>query len=584
MLNRWLALLRLRLADSEAILPYSLLGIVSGAFCALIMVAFRWLIETPGELWLPNSNYDNFESLPRYMHFLLPVAGAILLGLILKLLPSKDIRTGIPHVISRVHGHHGHMPIKNALVQFFGGAFALITGQSGGREGPVIHLGAAGNAIMGQFLRLPNNSVRVLAGCGSAAAVAASFNTPIAGVILAMEVIMMEYTVAGFLPILLSAVVATAISRSVFGNEALLELPALEMASLLELPYIAFLGFAAGCATAVFIVILKYCSRHADAPIFNRLCIAGLVTGSLALIAPEILGIGYDTINDVLSNNIGVTALLIIIITKIIASAISCGLGMPIGLIGPTLVIGACLGAALGGLGVSIAPEYSSNQALYVLLGMGAMMGAVLNAPLAALMALLELSQNPAIIFPGMLAITLATITNTEIFKQRSAHQTVLDEMREILRTDPMSLALQRTSVNKVLSTSIHCTERRINETQTEELQKHNARWILIQEEQRYYCIEQSDLSKSLQAADISSTEQQKIDILAIADPIVELPLLHSRATLAQALRMMEDKDIDQLCVFDTIKHSNIKIVGVIHRNDIEAFLHIPIGGPARFR
>lgn len=100
------------------------------------------------------------------------------------------------------------MPLSNALVQFITGVIALASGQSGGREGPAIHLGAAGSSLIGHYMKLPNNSIRVIVGCGAAAAISASFNSPIAGVIFSMEVIIMEYTIAGFIPVILASVVA----------------------------------------------------------------------------------------------------------------------------------------------------------------------------------------------------------------------------------------------------------------------------------------------------------------------------------------------------------------------------------------
>ena len=198
-------------------------------------------------------------------------------------------RVGVVHVIGQLHNAHGRMPLGNAVVQFIGGALALATGQSGGREGPGIHLGAAVNSLLGHHLELPNNSLRVLIACGTAAAIAAAFNTPIAGVIFAMEVIMAEYTVTGFIPVVLAAATATTLSRALLGGTALLTIPVIEMNSLWELPYIALLGFVAGSAAAGFIVLMKRCLRFQDQPLWLRFTAAGLVTGSLAVVTPQIM-------------------------------------------------------------------------------------------------------------------------------------------------------------------------------------------------------------------------------------------------------------------------------------------------------
>ena len=150
------------------------------------------------------------------------------MGIAYAMLKPADRETGIVHVISCMHSHYSVLPLRNALVQFIGGAFALATGQSGGREGPGVHLGGAANSLLGQWLDLPNNSLRVLIACGTAGGIAAAFQTPLAGVIFAMEVIVAEYTVVGFIPVILAAVSASAVSHFFSGSSILPALPELE--------------------------------------------------------------------------------------------------------------------------------------------------------------------------------------------------------------------------------------------------------------------------------------------------------------------------------------------------------------------
>jgi CIC family chloride channel protein len=580
MKSNWLRKFRLRLAHADSLLHFSVIGVLSGITCALVMFAFRSLIELPSSFWLPESNPENFEDLPSWLHFLLPVIGALLIGLVLRSLSDKERRTGIPHVITRLHAHHGQMPLKNALFQFFGGAFALATGQSGGREGPAIHLGAAANSLLGKYFYLPHNSTRILVGCGTAAAIAASFNTPIAGVILAMEVVMMEYTIAGFTPIILSAITATTLTRVLYGNEAIFQIPALEMASLWELPFIAFLGLATGACAALFIVILKASARQSSRPIMQRMLAAGLLTGACAVLVPEVMGIGYDTLNQVLAGEVALTLLLAIIAAKILATSVGCGLGLPIGMIGPNLLIGACIGGALGLIGTSIFPDLASNQTFYVILGMGAMMGAILNAPLAALMALLELSQNPSIIFPGMLAITVATLTNSEIFKQKSAHQTVLEQLREVPRTDPLSLALQRTSVASLMSTDFQTAARQLLPDQAKILLDTSPEWFLIDDQNgHYHLIEPQDLHQSIEAA-LVDCDSTVIDLVSISHQPQKAMVLHSQATLREALDLLDQHKINALYISGYLPVANrlspLHKDGLLLRRDIETYYQSP--------
>ena len=576
MYNYWLRDFRHRLADADSLLHLSILGVVSGICCALVMLAFRFVIETPSALWLPLNSAENFEALPGWLHFCLPLAGALVIGLALRKLAVADTRTGVPHVITRLHAHHGHMPAKNALVQFFGGAVAIASGHSGGREGPAIHLGAAANSLLGQKLLLPNNSIRVLVGCGTAAAIAASFNTPIAGVIFAMEVIMMEYTISGFTPVILAAITATAISRAVYGSAALFAIPTIEMASLWELPFIAFLGLITGACAALFIVIVKIALRYSDKPVIQRMLTAGLVTACCALLVPEIMGIGYDSLNDALAGQLPLSILLAIIAAKILATAISSGLGVPIGLIGPNLLIGACIGSALGTLGESVFPDLASNHGFYVMLGMAAMMGAVLNAPLAALMALLEMSSNTAMIFPAMLAITVATLTNSEIFKQYSAHQTVLLHLKQLIATDPVSLALQRTSVAKLMQRDIISANTQLSINGVRELLSRPCEWVVVEDhQQQMRLLNRQDVEQSLQQA-LKDNGTEHIDLLAICPRSLPTVDLHIQATLREALDVMDLHNVDVVVVSGYIAGPNPDN-GIVFRSDIERQYRTPI-------
>ena len=251
-MRKLLGVLRHSLANYESVLPYSLLGIIGGIASALAVLTFELAIVELGALWRVDDGAEGFEVLPPWLLFSLPAGGAVALGLVYAALRPDDRETGIVHVLSRMHSHYSVLPLRNALVQFCGGAFALASGQSGGREGPGVHLGGAANSLLGQWLGLPNNSLRVLIACGTAGGIAAVFHTPLAGVIFAMEVIVAEYTVAGFIPVMLAAVSATTVSKALIADSVLFRLPPLELHSLLELPMIMLLGFICGMAVAAF--------------------------------------------------------------------------------------------------------------------------------------------------------------------------------------------------------------------------------------------------------------------------------------------------------------------------------------------
>lgn len=570
MQSHWLRHIRLRLADPNSLFHMSVLGVLSGFSCGLVILAFRLMIDAPSSLWMPDGLPDNFEALPAWMHFCLPLLGALLIGLVMRKMAPVNTRVGIAHVLTRLHADYGHLPLKNALLQFFGGAFAIITGQSGGREGPAIHLGAAASSQLGQRLKLPNNSIRLMVGCGTAAAIAASFNTPIAGVIFAMEVVMLEYTVAGFIPVMLAAITGTTMTRAVYGTESLFLIPPIEMASLWELPYIILLGLIAGSAAALFQMTLKLGLRFSEHSILLRCIAAGFVTGCVALLVPEVMGIGYDSLNAALAEQLPLALLFTLIAAKIFTTALSTGLGLPIGLIGPNLLIGACIGSAMGTIGQMFFPELASNHSFYVLLGMSAVMGAVLSAPLAALMALIELGNNTAMIFPGMLAITIATLTNSEVFKQRSAHRTVLSHLKLLIPTDPVSLALQRTSVASLLKREVQLSDILIKRETAQQYLEKDCHWyvLLNRENGEKSLIWHRDLNEPLAVA-LEATEVTDIDLLQLTEkrqPMVELPV---QATLCEALAEMDKHNVDVAYISGDFS-GPFSDQGIITRSDIE--------------
>jgi len=179
----------------------------------MVILVFRITMDYLLGAWLLPNGSESFEALGHLERFALPMIGAAILGATLNRVSVEGRRVGVVHVMERLSRHQGQLPARNALIQFFGGMLSLVTGQSGGREGPAIHVGAASASLLGQTLNLPNNSMRVLVACGVAAAIAGSFNTPLAGVIFAMEVVMMEYTLGSFIPIIVASVVTTVMTR-----------------------------------------------------------------------------------------------------------------------------------------------------------------------------------------------------------------------------------------------------------------------------------------------------------------------------------------------------------------------------------
>lgn len=396
------------------------LGLACGLLVGCVTLAFRMLVEGLQASFLPGADPENYEALAAAARFLLPAAGGLALGLAFQRLPAAAREVGAVHVIDGLAAREARLPLANALIQFVGGALSIVAGHSVGREGPAIHLGGASASLTGQALGLAPQRLRVLTACGVAAAIAGSFNTPLAGVIFAMEVILTEYSVVGFAPVILAAVAATALNRGAFGADVAFAMPEIRLNSLWELPYVLGVGAAIGLLASAFIALLERFARGASRlPVWLGLTLGGCAVGLCALAVPEVMGIGYDTVNAALLGKLALGTLAAVTLVKLLASAAGVGLGLPGGLIGPTLVIGAAAGGALGLFGGWIAPGLASSPGFYALIGMGAMMAGTLHAPLAALTAMMELTGNLNILWPGMLAAIAAFAVSREVFGQQ---------------------------------------------------------------------------------------------------------------------------------------------------------------------
>ena len=526
--------LRRQLAGVEALPPLILLAVAAGFLTGLVILLFRAALE--GAAWLSGrSSAEHFESIGPWAWFLLPTAGAFLLGVVLNRLPPEGRRFGVVHVMERLSRHQGHMPLKSALYQFAGGVAGLGMGLSGGREGPAIHLGAATSSLLGNAFRLPNNSIRTLVACGTAAAIGASFNTPMAGVIFAMEVVMMEYTIASFIPVIIASVTATVVNRWVFGDVIAFAVPDTDLKSLLEIPYIAMAGVAVGAVGSAFILTVRKFASVQRGPFWVRATLAGAVTGVAAMLAPAVLGVGYDTVDLALLGDLAWTALLIILIAKFVASAACIGVGLPVGMVGPTLVMGAMLGGLLGVVGNALAPAYASEPSFYVMLGMAAMMAAVLQAPLAALLAVLELTANPAIILPAMLIIVVASLTVTHVGRQRSLPLATLSALGLQYPPDPASQHLMRAGAAGLMTRSVVRLARSSHVQDVREALARSPSWLAIDEDGDWRAVLFArDLATHLQALDEAAQQA-----LAPSDGNSRQPALDARPG-AEAIDLME--------------------------------------------
>ena len=558
---------QLRLSGADAILELALLGLISGLIAGLVSILFRLLVEQAQEGFLTGPP-GSYETLAPWTRLWLPIAGGAIIGLMLHYSPEKRRMVGVVHVMERLQFYQGRFPLWNALLQFFGGMLALVSGHSVGREGPGIHLGVAASNLPAQALGLPNNSLRVLAACGTAAAIAASFNTPLAGVAFALEVLMFDYTVAAFAPVLLAAVSATALSQTVFGADLAFSVPPLSLGSLKELPYVLLMGILIGALSALFIRLLRLSSQWSlHLPLWSRGAVAGLIIGLIGFFVPEIMGIGYDTVNRLILGEPAFGLILAIIIFKLLASTTAVGLGIPGGLIGPALVIGAATGGAFAYAAHHLELLEASSSGIYVLLGMGAMMAGTLQAPLAGLIAILELTGNPHIIFPGMLAVIAATLVSGQLHGRESMYVAMLRAMGRDYRNDPIAQSLRKVGVGAVMNRSLVTLPRHVERATLDNALRETPRWILIREKgEAELLLSAVDVAREL----LTEKGDETIDLMALPGSRLQAGAIDFQASLQEARERIRESGAEALYVTRTTVPGIPRVYGVLTSSDIE--------------
>jgi CIC family chloride channel protein len=321
---------------------------------------------------------------------------------------------GVAHVIEANALRGGRMSLTDGIKAAVVSAVSIGSGASVGREGPVVHLGASLGSWASRRLHLGRTSSRTLLGCGVAAAVAASFNAPIAGTFFALEVVVGHYALTAFAPIVIAAVLGTMVSRMHYGNFPAFILPdAPSITSFWEFPAFAILGCVAAVVAIVFMRMTFLTEDLLDktpVPRWARPALGGLAIGAIAIAFPQVLGVGYEATDAALSGRYLLPLLIALIVLKMAATAISLGCGFGGGVFSPSLFIGAMLGGAYGIIATEAFPHLSSGHGAYTIIGMGAVAGAVLGAPISTILMVFELTNDYAITIAVMIATSASSI------------------------------------------------------------------------------------------------------------------------------------------------------------------------------
>ena len=550
--------LRRQLAKPKTSVQLCLLGVAAGLIAAILIILFRLTIYGVQSLFLDSP--DDFTQLPEHLRVSLPVVAAFLIALFAAITGFKHYRLGIPFVIHRIKHHYGQMPIWNTANQFFGGALALISGFSVGREGPSVHMGATGASVLSERLHLPWNAARTLSGCGVAAGIAASFNTPLAAVIFVMEVVLREYKVHIFVPIMLAAVTGALATQFVFGHDTELALISVTPLSFWHYPYLVICGVLLGAIAFAFNQNLMMIIRtFKPLSMFPRLMLAGLIAGLIGNLVPQAMGSGMSAITLAVTSPENIQLLTTILIAKLLATLFAIGLGIPGGLIGPVIGLGVVMGTLMSYFGQFISPD-QHIAGTYSVLGMAGLLAATLHAPLAALTAVMELTASPQIIVPAMLVISTAYVTALQVFGNRSIFLQQLDFQGLAYQVSPASEVLQKVGIVEEMNEQFKLLYSDDKEQIKESLSAVNSHTpLIVFDEQNGYRLAEYDLS-------LMSDDSMNISYIPMQG-------LSSQATMSDAFDLLNDKRSGAVYVFN--QKDEHHIMGVVRWDQIRQILTI---------
>ena len=399
----------------------ALLAVVVGAVAAIGAIAFRELIGATQTLFFGFAServYSLAAGLPWWQLLLAPTLGGLLIGLFIAYVMPGRRPLGVADAIEAAAVREGRMSLTTGLGAAFVSAASIGVGASVGREGPVVHLGASLGGWLAARLNLGRGRSLALLGCGVASAVAASFNAPIAGVLFALEVVIGHYALNTFAPVVIAAVTGTIISRLYFGDFPAFALPEHAIVSFLEFPAFAALGVVSAVVAIVFVrtvFLAEDAVERTRLPLWARPALGGLAVGVIALYFPHVLGVGYEATDAALKEMLPLTLLLALLAVKLVATAVSLGFGFGGGVFSPSLFLGAMAGGAFGMIFTAAFPDLSSGHGAYTLIGMGAVAGAVLGAPISTILIVFELTGDYALTMGVMVAVVVASLIAEQV-------------------------------------------------------------------------------------------------------------------------------------------------------------------------
>lgn len=408
-----------RFSETQVLITMSVVVGLGTAFGAIFFIK---LIEYFREIFFGYSEQVMTSLVGSFDYWtpLIPMAGALIVGPIVYKFAVEARGHGVPEVMDAVARKGGIIRARVALAKAVASAICIGSGGSAGREGPIVQIGSAIGSGIGQLFKMSGSRVKILVGCGAAAGISAVFNAPIAGVIFSLEIILGDFAIKTFSPVLLSSVVASVVTRAFMGDHPAFTVPDYSLVSAAEIPLYMILGGLCGGVAVLFTKTLSGFETFFDKlkmPPMLKPALGGLILGIIGMYFPQVFADGYETIRLTLYGNMMVWLMLILIFLKIIATSLTLGSGNSGGIFAPSLFIGAVTGGAFGYFAHLLLPGITATAGAYALVGMAALVAGTTHAPITALLIIFEMTSDYRIILPLMVAVVFSTLVARRILE-----------------------------------------------------------------------------------------------------------------------------------------------------------------------
>ena len=405
-----------RFSEEHSILLWAALSGLTGALATIL---FRDSIRGLQGLITGHSGslVEIAKSLPWYSRMLLPAAGGVVAGIFL-IIAQRFTRGASADYMEAVAIGDGNIPVKQSLLRSISSLSTIATGGSIGREGSMVQLAAMAASFIGRIVHFTPQRLRLLVACGAAAGLTSAYNAPIAGAFFITEIVLGSIAMRSFGPILVASVVANITMREFPGYKPTYEMPAFPAIFGVEVIFFITLGILCGMASPQFLRLLNFSKRtfqQVKLALPARLGLGGLMVGILSIWVPQVWGNGYSVVNSMLHTPWAWSAVLMLLIFKVIATALTTGSGAVGGVFTPTLFVGAAIGYLVG-LGVhQVLPGGTSEPFAYAIVGMGAFLAAASSGPLMAILMIFEMTLSYQVVLPLMLSCVIAYVVARSI-------------------------------------------------------------------------------------------------------------------------------------------------------------------------